>query len=213
MKCKNVECENETEGKRVYCSLTCRNIFVNKYLRNYDKVSDNFKQKKKEKEKEYLKNVKRCKFCNKDILYDTRENDYCNHSCSASYSNKKRAVKNNCINCNNEINKNRKFCSSRCQSQNKRSIIFEKIKNGDITFGERNYKNYLIYTFGEKCMECGWDKVHLKTGKVPIQLEHVDGNSSNNSLENLKLLCPNCHSLTPTYGSLNKGRGIRNRKR
>jgi len=95
----------------------------------------------------------------------------------------------------------------------KEVLFLKKIKNGDITFGERNYKNYLIYTFGEKCMECGWDKVHLKTGKVPIQLEHVDGNSSNNSLENLKLLCPNCHSLTPTYGSLNKGRGIRNRKR
>ena len=45
MKCKNIECQNETTGKRVYCSLTCRNIFVNKYLRNYDKVSDNFKQK------------------------------------------------------------------------------------------------------------------------------------------------------------------------
>jgi hypothetical protein len=87
MKCKNIECENETTGKRVYCSLTCRNIFVNKYLRNYDKVSDNFKKKKKEKEKEYLKNVKRCKFCNKDIPYDSRENDYCNHSCSASHNN------------------------------------------------------------------------------------------------------------------------------
>ena len=54
MKCKNIECENETTGKRVYCSLTCRNIFVNKYLRKYDKVSDTFKQKKKEKEDEYL---------------------------------------------------------------------------------------------------------------------------------------------------------------
>lgn len=87
MKCKNIECENETTGKRVYCSLTCRNIFVNKYLRKYDKVSDTFKQKKKEKEDEYLKNIKRCKFCNKEIPYDKRENDYCNHSCSASYNN------------------------------------------------------------------------------------------------------------------------------
>ena len=93
MKCKNIECENETTGKRVYCSLTCRNIFVNKYLRNYDKVSDNFVQKRKEKEKEYLKNVKRCKFCNKDIPYnDGRENDYCNRSCFASHNNSLREV-------------------------------------------------------------------------------------------------------------------------
>ena len=54
MKCKNIECENETIGKRVYCSLTCRNVFVNKYLRNYDKVSDTFKQKKKNEKKQNI---------------------------------------------------------------------------------------------------------------------------------------------------------------
>jgi hypothetical protein len=75
MKCKNIECENETTDKRVYCSLTCRNIFVNKYLRKYDKVSDTFKLKKKWKEDEYLQNLKRCKFCNKEIPYDKREID------------------------------------------------------------------------------------------------------------------------------------------
>ena len=45
------------------------------------------------------------------------------------------------------------------------------------------------------------------TNNVPIQLDHIDGNSDNNSLDNLKLLCPNCHSLTPTFGALNKGNG------
>ncbi len=92
MKCKNIECENETIGKRVYCSLTCRNIFVNKYLRKYDKVSDTFKKKKKEKEDEYLKNSKKCKYCNTEIPYDKKDNDYCNHSCSASHSNSLRDV-------------------------------------------------------------------------------------------------------------------------
>lgn len=62
-------------------------------------------------------------------------------------------------------------------------------------------------------MLCGWNEVHTITGKVPIQMEHIDGNSTNNRLENLKLLCPNCHSLTPTYGALNKGSGRKNRKR
>ena len=92
MKCKNIECENETIGKRVYCSLTCRNIFVNKYLRKYDKVSDTFKKKKKEKEDEYLKNSKKCKYCNTEIPYDKKDNDYCNHSCSASHNNSIREV-------------------------------------------------------------------------------------------------------------------------
>ena len=50
MKCKNIECENETIGKRVYCSMTCRNIFVNSNLRDYNKYSDTCRKKKKEKE-------------------------------------------------------------------------------------------------------------------------------------------------------------------
>jgi 5-methylcytosine-specific restriction endonuclease McrA len=62
-------------------------------------------------------------------------------------------------------------------------------------------------------MECQWNKKHKITNKVPIQLEHIDGDSKNNSLDNLKLLCPNCHSLTDTYGALNKGKGRKNRKR
>lgn len=90
MKCKNIECENETTGKRVYCSLTCRNIFVNKYLRNYDKVSDTFQQKKKEKEEKYLGNPKKCLYCSNIIQYDSKDNNYCNHSCFAKATNSDR---------------------------------------------------------------------------------------------------------------------------
>ena len=48
--------------------------------------------------------------------------------------------------------------------------------------------------------------------KIPIELEHIDGNSENNNLSNLKLLCPNCHSLTSTYRFLNVGNGRYKRK-
>jgi 5-methylcytosine-specific restriction endonuclease McrA len=69
----------------------------------------------------------------------------------------------------------------------------------------------LAETFGEKCSDCGWSKVHPKTGKVPVQVDHIDGNPSNHSPQNLRLLCPNCHSLTSTYGALNKGNGRKER--
>ena len=39
-------------------------------------------------------------------------------------------------------------------------------------------------------MDCGWCEKNIVTNKVPIELEHIDGNSENNSLDNLKLLCP-----------------------
>ena len=55
-------------------------------------------------------------------------------------------------------------------------------------------------------MECGWSKVNPFTKKIPIELEHIDGNSENNSLDNLKLLCPACHSLTATYKGANMGK-------
>lgn len=84
-KCKNIECNNKTVGKRVYCSLTCRNIYVNKYLRDYSKNGAGLSE-----EKEYYDNPKKCKKCNEIIKYEQRRNEYCSHSCSASETNKQR---------------------------------------------------------------------------------------------------------------------------
>ncbi len=39
---------------------------------------------------------------------------------------------------------------------------------------------------------------------IPLELDHIDGNYQNNTLDNLRLLCPNCHSLTPTFRGKNK---------
>lgn len=40
---------------------------------------------------------------------------------------------------------------------------------------------------------------------IPLHLEHIDGNHLNNNLNNLTLLCPNCHSQTPNFRGRNKG--------
>ena len=150
---------------------------------------------------------------------ECRKRKFCSQSCNAKYNNIKRSRNkiitiSTCPNCSKEVTKrNNKYCDNKCQLEYERLIIFEKIENGDTTLYFKNYKNYLIHKYGEKCMKCGWNKVNPKTSKVPIQLEHIDGNSENNSLDNLKILCPNCHSLTPTYGALNKGNGRKNRKR
>ena len=119
-----------------------------------------------------------------------------------------------CPNCDKEVTKrNNKYCDSTCQNEYVLRRTYERIESGDNTLYEKTYKKHLILKYGEKCMECGWCEIHPITKRVPIQLEHVDGNSQNNKLDNLKLLCPNCHSLTPTYGALNKGSGRNNRKR
>ncbi len=56
--------------------------------------------------------------------------------------------------------------------------------------------------FPHKCNNCAL--TDWLGNPIPLELEHIDGNSSNNLLENLELLCPNCHSLTDTYRGKNK---------
>ena len=50
-----------------------------------------------------------------------------------------------------------------------------------------------------KCEECGINKYNGK--HISLELDHINGNNNDHSLNNLRLLCPNCHSQTPTYRS------------
>ena len=54
------------------------------------------------------------------------------------------------------------------------------------------------------CEECGWHK-ETAEGRLPLELDHINGDSKDNRLENLRVLCPNCHSLKPTH----RGRNIK----
>lgn len=162
--------------------------------------------------------IKECLECKNEFKrLISHDGKFCSHSCSTKYNNKikgKKTITHNtlCIICGrNKKSKVGNYCSNTCKSIFDRKEIFHKIENGDLTLGERWYKKYLIIKYGEKCMDCGWNKVHPITGNIPIQMDHIDGNAENNNLVNLHLLCPNCHSLTPTYGNLNKGNGRKNR--
>jgi len=48
-----------------------------------------------------------------------------------------------------------------------------------------------------KCSRCGITK--WQGYPAPLELDHINGDSEDNRLENLRILCPNCHALTPTY--------------
>ena len=72
-------------------------------------------------------------------------------------------------------------------------------------------RKYLFEKHDSKCVECGWGQINPSTGKTPLEVDHIDGDHKNNVESNLQLLCPNCHSLTPTFKSLNNGSGRKTR--
>ena len=81
-------------------------------------------------------------------------------------------------------------------------IPLEKILINNSTFQSFKLKNRL-FKAGlkfKKCEECGW-ATKTESGYLPLELDHINGNRHDNRLENLRILCPNCHSLKPTYRS------------
>jgi predicted HNH restriction endonuclease len=67
-----------------------------------------------------------------------------------------------------------------------------------------NVRRYLLERCGNTCEECGWGAINPFTGKVTLEVHHIDGDYQNSREENLKVLCPNCHSLTYNYRARNK---------
>ncbi len=106
-----------------------------------------------------------------------------------------------------------KYCSNACQLIFQHQAYIKRWKDGEIkglsTIGLVSIpiKRYLRDKYGNKCCLCGWAQVNLKTRVVPLVADHIDGNWKNNTEENLRLVCPNCDALSPTFAALNKGKG------
>lgn len=149
------------------------------------------------------------------------ERKFCCHNCAASYNNKitKRKEKTTiCLNCNKEYvsaSRNAKYCSTSCQWEYLQKDWEQKWFAGEVSGNtdsvwlepSKRVKNYLFRIYDNKCARCGWGETNPYTGTIPLEVEHIDGNSENTTPENVTLLCPNCHSLTATYRGANRGNG------
>lgn len=124
--------------------------------------------------------------------------------------NKGTGKKNYCLNCGKEIPLNQKYCSNKCQMEYTYKVSIEKWKSGEDSGTRKNnemaqfVRRYMFEKYNGKCQKCGWGEINPITGNIPLEVHHIDGDCSNNHEDNLQLLCPNCHSLTENFGSLNK---------
>lgn len=171
---------------------------------------------------------KACVTCGSEIPYEKRVNNYCSRSCAAVFNNKTKVLSRNkpprlCFSCGIHLTKRSqvRFCSQTCamiKKKNSRSELISNWLSGRLSgttpsgFLIRTIRFYLREFHKNRCQLCGWMKKNPTTGICPVEIDHIDGDHLNNNFQNLRLLCPNCHSLTPTFRALNKGNGRPNRK-
>lgn len=120
-----------------------------------------------------------------------------------------------CINCGLQIAQgvkcDRKYCCLKCQTD------YQFVENFRDWYEHRDndqrnpaLRKYLAVWQGLSCSVCGaeeWNGL-----PITLEVEHRSGDSSDNSPDNVCLICPNCHSQTPTYKARNKGNGRASRR-
>lgn len=172
--CELLEIDSSQNGRRV----------LQRKLEKLDKnYKDHFYIKRPLSREEYYKNPKRCKHCGKILPYEQRRNDFCSHSCSASYNNVAYASKSYCLNCGAELPGNRKFCSHDCQNEynfKKWKEEYEINGNLEITHDKLGgisdtFKKYLLEKNNYSCECCGFNINNPYTGNSILQVHHKDG--------------------------------------
>ena len=98
------------------------------------------------------------------------------------------------------------------KASNKGKIFGERprIALSDILIKGSDFQSYKLkkrlFSAGlkkPKCEKCK-KKKKANDGRIPLELDHVNGDRHDNRIENLRILCPNCHSLEPTHRGLNR---------
>ena len=209
-------CKSETENPK-FCSLKCSTRHQAKIRREKADIPS-----------------KNCEQCGKSFSYGsysgtskTSKDRFCSRSCAVSANNKKRIrpvgskPSAKCLNCGEQTKgwaESTRFCSTKCSSRYRFKEQREAFLGGDATVAscqhglKRWARSLLLELANNACSKCGWDRLHPIDNLPLVEIDHIDGNHKNNHIDNLQVLCPNCHSMTPNHRARNWGKGRESRR-
>lgn len=154
-----------------------------------------------------------CGGCNQEVVVKDKRQKFCSKRCSALVNNsKRRKVELYCKNCDEQITRrnNTKYCSQKCQQEFDRSRRIEDwLESGVALIGTKSshyIRKFLLEEQKNKCDICGCDPIHNGKPLIFI-LDHISGNASDNTRQNLRMICPNCDTQLSTFAGRNLGNG------
>jgi len=155
----------------------------------------------------------RCEECKMTIPFEHRRaRRFCSQTCNVTANNRKRRTVFGDVTCycgevRRKTASRTRHCSQKCRNQSRTDRFIDWVQRlgGPPTHGSA--KKFLLVTGGSECAMCGNSEWLGKP--IALVLDHIDGNATNHSLGNIRLLCNNCDAQTPTFKGLNKGRGRR----
>ncbi len=150
--------------------------------------------------------MSRCKECTSEFLAKYSTQLFCNRSCSATYYNKSRKTRPNCIGCTSGVSRTKNgYCTTQCRQQHEIFRWLSGELDGCRKYDHAEYvQRFLEQRSGLICEMPGCNEDRKRDdGTHVLQVDHIDGNWRNNRPENLRMICPTCHCLTDNWGKRN----------